>query len=45
MNFLNVHEHYCADTGNGCGKENSDAFDHWGGLLGLISVWESERRG
>jgi hypothetical protein len=36
-----VHENYCADTGAGCGKENSDAFYHWGGLLGLISVMEN----
>jgi alpha-galactosidase/6-phospho-beta-glucosidase family protein len=28
-----VHENYCADTGAGCGNENSDAFYHWGGLL------------
>ena len=40
-----VHENYCADTGAGCGKENSDAFYHWGGLLGLIRVLESERKG
>jgi len=35
-----VHENYCGDTGMGCGsgKQNSDAFHHWGGLLGLISV-------
>jgi glycogen debranching enzyme len=38
-----VHENYCGDTGAGCGKENSDAFYHWGGLLGLIGVLESER--
>jgi putative isomerase len=37
-----VHENYCGDTGMGCGtdKQNSDAFYHWGGLLGLISVME-----
>jgi putative isomerase len=37
-----VHENYCGDTGMGCGtdKANSDAFYHWGGLLGLISVIE-----
>lgn len=33
-----VHENYCADTGEGCNKENSDPFYHWGGLLGLIAV-------
>jgi len=40
-----VHENYCGDTGVGCGsgKQNSDAFYHWGGLLGLISVMESGR--
>ncbi len=40
-----VHENYCGDTGVGCGsgKQNSDAFYHWGGLLGLISVMESEK--
>lgn len=39
-----VHENYCGDTGMGCGsgKQNSDAFYHWGGLLGLISVLEAE---
>lgn len=37
-----VHENYDADTGLGCGKINSDAFYHWGGLLGLMSVLESE---
>jgi len=40
-----VHENYCGDTGMGCGsgKQNSDAFYHWGGLLGLISVLEHDR--
>ncbi len=37
-----VHENYCAETGAGCGKDNSDAFYHWGGLLGLIRVLEDE---
>ncbi len=39
-----VHENYCAETGRGCGsgRQNSDAFYHWGGLLGLISVMEHE---
>ncbi|MFU8780764.1 MAG: MGH1-like glycoside hydrolase domain-containing protein [Kiritimatiellia bacterium] len=36
-----VHENYNADTGEGCGIGNSDAFYHWGGLLGLISVLEN----
>lgn len=33
-----VHENYCGDTGRGCGAEHSDAFYHWGGLLGLIAL-------
>ena len=37
-----VHENYRADTGEGCDRGNSDAFYHWGGLLGLISVMEEE---
>lgn len=39
-----VHENYDAETGMGCGKINSDAFYHWGGLLGLIGVIEAESR-
>ena len=35
-----VHENYSADTGEGCNKANSDAFYHWGGLLGLIALME-----
>jgi putative isomerase len=35
-----VHENYCADTGQGCNAERSDAFYHWGGLLGLIACLE-----
>jgi hypothetical protein len=35
-----VHENYCADTGEGCNKRNSDAFYHWGGLLGMIAFIE-----
>ena len=42
--YGHVHENYCADTGKGCDKGNSDAFYHWGGLLGLISVLEQEQR-
>jgi hypothetical protein len=30
-----VHENYHADTGMGCGYRWSDAFYHWGGLLGV----------
>lgn len=37
-----VHENYCANTGVGCDKPNSDAFYHWGGLLGLIAVLDAE---
>lgn len=36
-----VHENYSADTGVGCDRGNSDAFYHWGGLLGLIDFIES----
>lgn len=36
-----VHENYHADTGTGCDIGSSDAFYHWGGLLGLISVIEN----
>ena len=36
-----VHENYHADTGTGCDIPSSDAFYHWGGLLGLISVMEN----
>jgi len=39
-----VHENYCADTGAGCNKANSDAFYHWGGLLGLIAWLETQGR-
>lgn len=39
-----VHENYCGDSGAGCGNDNSDAFYHWGGLLGLISVLEKDER-
>ncbi|MDT8391394.1 MAG: trehalase family glycosidase [Lentisphaeria bacterium] len=35
-----VHENYHCDTGTGCDIGSSDAFYHWGGLLGLISVME-----
>jgi neutral trehalase len=37
-----VHENYCADTGAGCNSSSSDAFYHWGGLLGLIGVMEND---
>jgi len=35
-----VHENYCGNTGQGCNSEHSDAFYHWGGLLGLIALIE-----
>lgn len=35
-----VHENYDGDTGEGCNKPNSDAFYHWGGLLGAIALIE-----
>ena len=38
-----VHENYCGDTGDGCNVARSDAFYHWGGLLGLIALMEAGR--
>lgn len=35
-----VHENYSSLDGYGCGKENSDKFYHWGGLLSLIALIE-----
>ncbi len=35
-----IHENYSAVTGQGCGTGSSDAFYHWGGLLGLIAMME-----
>lgn len=35
-----IHENYNADTSEGCDSEASDAFYHWGGLLGLIALIE-----
>ncbi len=35
-----IHENYCADTGEGCNKWNSDKFYHWGALLALIAIWQ-----
>ncbi|MFO7821088.1 MAG: trehalase family glycosidase [Lentisphaeria bacterium] len=40
-----VHENYHGDKGIGCDVDNSDAFYHWGGLLGLISVMEGNMSG
>ncbi len=42
--YGHVHENYNADTGEGCGIGNSDAFYHWGGLLGLISALEQKQK-
>ena len=39
-----VHENYHADEGTGCDIPSSDAFYHWGGLLGLISVLEEKNK-
>jgi hypothetical protein len=36
-----VHENYNAETGEGDDVDNSDAFYHWGGLLGLIALIEA----
>jgi len=36
-----VHENYNGDTGEGCDAPNSDAFYHWGGLLGMIALMEA----
>jgi len=38
-----VHENYCAETGEGCNRGNSDRFYHWGGLLGAIAIMETEQ--
>jgi len=37
-----VHENYHSDTGTGCDVGSSDAFYHWGGLLGMISYLEKD---
>jgi len=39
-----VHENYCGDTGEGCNKENSDRFYHWGGLLSAIALLEAAEK-
>ncbi len=36
-----VHENYNGDTGEGCDSPSSDAFYHWGGLLGVIALIEA----
>lgn len=37
-----IHENYCAYSGEGCNKKNSDPFYHWGGLLGLMPFIEKD---
>lgn len=37
-----VHENYHGDHGTGCDIPSSDAFYHWGGLLGLIAYLDKE---
>ena len=39
-----LHENYCAETGLGCNTTSSDAFYHWGGLLGAIALIEAGHR-
>jgi len=36
-----VHENYNCETGSGCDVGSSDAFYHWGGLLGMISYLDN----
>ena len=33
-----IHENYRGDTGEGCDNPHSDAFYHWGALLGMIAL-------
>ena len=40
LNAGHVHENYNANTGEGCDKQNSDRFYHWGALLGIIPLIE-----
>jgi hypothetical protein len=40
MEHGHIHENYNADTGEGCDSQASDAFYHWGGLLGMILLIE-----
>ncbi len=39
-----VHENYNAENGQGNDVPNSDAFYHWGGLLGLIALEHARRQ-
>ncbi len=36
-----IHENYNADSGEGCDVPSSDAFYHWGGLLGIPALIEA----
>jgi putative isomerase len=36
-----IHENYNSNTGEGCDIHSSDAFYHWGGLLGMIALIET----
>ena len=36
-----IHENYNGDTGEGCDSPQSDAFYHWGGLLGIPALIEA----
>jgi hypothetical protein len=40
MEHGHIHENYNAGTGEGCDSHASDAFYHWGGLLGMIQLIE-----
>lgn len=42
MKHGHVHENYCGNTGEGCNKDNSDKFYHWGALLSMIALMEDE---
>jgi hypothetical protein len=35
-----IHENYSAETGDGCGVDNSDPFLNWGALLAMIPLIE-----
>jgi hypothetical protein len=36
-----IHENYNGNTGEGCDSPHSDAFYHWGGLLGIPALIEA----
>lgn len=41
LNHGHVHENYSGDTGEGCDKDNSDRYYHWGGLLSFLALMEA----